>query len=114
MPALEPHELNLDASKILFWKFSELDVAVAPQTQAAKLTTDLAQVGLAPGVLLDIGWYPALRDDGEFVVLVVREGEWETPIARFTATSWDELRGAVAKAVVLAKVSELDRRKGSP
>jgi hypothetical protein len=48
------------------------------------------------------------------VVLVVREGEWDTPIARFTATSWDELRGAVAKAVVLAKVSELDRRKGSP
>jgi hypothetical protein len=111
MPSLSPDELNLEPSKILFWNFSELDIALAPQEQTANLTEDLAQVGLAHGVLLDIGWYPALRPDGEFVVLVVREGEWETPVARFTASTWDGLRSAVSKAVVTAKVSELDRHK---
>ncbi len=110
MTAVTPRYLKLDDHPILFWNFDGLDASLPPHEQASELKVDLAQLVLAPGVLLDVGWYPVFDPNGCFVVQAVREGEWETPIVRSTATDWDGLKKAVANALVLAKVDVLDHQ----
>lgn len=110
MSAVTPRLLGLDENQVLFWNFDGLDASKPPQEQAPALKVDLAQLNLAPGVLLDIGWYPVFDPQGEFVVVAVREGHWETPIARKTARDWDDLKKSIAATLTLAKVDVLNRR----
>jgi hypothetical protein len=111
MIAVTPAFLDVDENQILFWNFQSLDASRAPQEQPDGLKEDLGQLVLGPGVLLDIGWYPRLDATGSFVVQAVREGEWETPIARQTATDWAGLVSAVARVRALARVDVLDRQR---
>ncbi|MCP4447095.1 MAG: hypothetical protein GY811_17365 [Myxococcales bacterium] len=106
MSDVTPTFLNLDAHQILYWNFGGLAPSIPPQQQAPGLKIDLAQLILGHGV----GWYPPRDPNGRFVIQVVREGEWETPVVRRSASSWDELRDELSKAIALARVAQLDRK----
>jgi hypothetical protein len=55
------------------------------------LLEDLLQVTYAQGYLLDVGWYPELESEGEFVVQIVKEKNWEEPIYKSNSKNKEDL-----------------------
>lgn len=55
------------------------------------LLEDLLQVTYDQGYLLDVGWYPELESEGEFVVQIVKEKKWEEPIYKSNSKNKEDL-----------------------
>jgi hypothetical protein len=69
--------------------------------QLDDLREDLVQVDYE-GVTLDIGWYPDGDPSGEFLIHVVRNGDWDHPLVRASARSVEELKAQLPEAVKIA------------
>lgn len=49
------------------------------------LREDMLQIGFGDQLLLDVGWYPSFNRKGRFLLLLVKDQEWDKPLekARF-------------------------------
>jgi hypothetical protein len=99
---MQATDVNWRNGQIRFWKLDTVDLLRGLEAQLDELTEDLAQVGYPDGSIIDIGWYPTMAMHGAFVVTVVRDEDWESPISRVRCATASELRQAINDAVALS------------
>lgn len=42
-------------------------------------------------ITLDLGWYPDLSSDGNYLVLIVKNTDWDNPIQEFSSDDYTEV-----------------------
>ena len=84
------------------WDLGDVDPHRSPAEQAAELKEDLVQVSYGERSLLDIGWYPSFEEDGEFIVSVICDEDWDSPVFSRSCQDWDNLKDLVREAVLAA------------
>lgn len=68
--------------------------------QTDHLREDLLQVSYYGGLyILDVGWYPSMDADGEFQLLVVREGNWSKPVIAKRTRDFMRLRDDLKEVI---------------
>ena len=92
---------------VVFWDLDTVDESRPLADQAEHLKEDLAQIEYPAGVILDVGWYPEFAATGNFVVCVVRQGEWEQPVFQKDAFTTADLKTRIVEGILIA--AELPR-----
>ncbi len=78
--------------------FTEYDMALHGPEDAFELHEDLLQLyHERTGLTIDLGWYPSYDPEGHYLLLLVKDQNWERPLERV------ETR---AKAEVIARVEK--------
>ncbi|MBV7334327.1 hypothetical protein KFU94_40050 [Chloroflexi bacterium TSY] len=75
-----------------------LDNELTLADQVDRLNEDLLQVEFPGKVLLDLGWYPAFSNQGQFQVYVVRDANWDEPLFYAEVASLDVLYSVLEAA----------------
>lgn len=76
-----------------------IDLSLPPEQQPQHLSEDLLQVVYPKGLLLDLGWYPEGDPAGQFVLCVIQNGRWDTPLLQAACRSEAALRAELQRAV---------------
>ena len=96
-------EFNWQGGRIVRWVLDELDEHKPLASQATMLREDLAMVAYSNQIALDIGWYgEGGTTDGEFMVLVVQDENWDNPLHKVTCADFRKLRNLIARSIQLA------------
>jgi hypothetical protein len=95
-------EVDWESGEVVFWDLGSLDPSRPLVDQVEDLKEDLVQVryGL---VTLDVGWYPEFSSEGEFVVRVVRDANWDKPLLVESSKTVDGLLTCIRRALAVAK-----------
>ena len=72
-------KIDFKSGEVVYNEF-EVDFTKKYSEQEECLLEDLLQVKYAQDYLLDVGWYPEYESEGEFVVQIVKNQNWEEPI----------------------------------
>ncbi len=67
-------------------------------TQTDYLEEDLLQVTFSGDIILDVGWYPANSDAGQFHVDVIRDANWDEPVFHAEVKNLDVLYSVLGAA----------------
>lgn len=94
--------LGLIGTEVMYWDFDAFTTSRSPADQCDLLKEDLVQVRMSATHILDIGWYPSFDAEGRFKVLVIGDGDWESPSFHREATTWSGLRIAIKEALATA------------
>jgi hypothetical protein len=73
------------------------------------LREDLIQVSFDRGTVVDVGWLPDLSPDGSFVIQVIQDQDWGSPIHRMICKTLEELRPVFTRCLELARANERNR-----
>lgn len=60
----------------------DIDLALDPELQTWSLVEDLIYVKYFNGLILDLGWSDEFNPNGCFVVSIIRDKDWESPVLR--------------------------------
>ena len=99
---MQVSEVDWRDGQITSWSMDTVDLARGFEAQVDELTEDLAQVSYPSGKIIDVGWYPSMSEEGAFVVTVVSNEDWESPISRVRCASAFELLQAIDDAIIVA------------
>ena len=67
--------------------------------QLESLTEDLIQIEYDNGYLIDIGWYPEYDAEGNFIVQLIKDYNWENPIYKQGCKEDKQLKKILLKAI---------------
>lgn len=98
-----PEEFGFGTGKVIHWGLKDFDSSIPVDNQLDDLHEDLIQVHFGENVILDAGWYPACASDGCFVIVLVRNEDWETPIFREECNDLQAFRAILARGVQAAE-----------
>jgi hypothetical protein len=73
------------------------------------LREDLIQVSFDHGTIVDVGWLPDFSPGGSFVIQIVQDRDWESPIHKSTCRTLGDLRRLFAAFLELARAHEGSR-----
>lgn len=90
--------------RITFNDLVHLSFDLPVESQVEDLKEDLLQVEYPNELLLDVGWYPSFNPTGKFIVSVISNRDWGSPLVRFHASSFGELKKAVKNAVEMIEI----------
>lgn len=96
--------LNYELPNVAYFydSLSLLDFDKEPGDDVWGLAEDLLQVLFsdAEKTTVDVGWYPSFDEAGEFVVMVIKNRDWDSPLLRVSA-GWDraKLSDRIAEAL---------------
>ena len=90
------------AGSVIYWDMIEIDETRPLCDQSEDLKEDLAQIVFPNDILLDIGWFPTFDANGSFVVSVVQNSDWETPLFQGLAKDFESLRKQIAYGILMA------------
>ena len=80
----------------------DLSAADSLASQIALLREDLLQVEYKAGAyVLDVGWYPSGDETGAFGIVIVENGDWESPLYRWHTRDRDTLKTTLEEAVTI-------------
>lgn len=102
---MKPSEFDWGIGVVTFWDLDELDVSKPIRDQIEILKEDLIQVRFRENIVLDVGWYPSFSRRGRFVVEVVKDCDWESPVCRYEATDASSLLSCLEKATGVASAT---------
>lgn len=71
--------MDFSPGRVVYEEFT-IDDGRESVEQVDRLNEDLLQVEFPGDVVLDLGWYPAFRREGQFQVRVIRHFNWDAPI----------------------------------
>ena len=91
-------DLNFGKGIVRYNKFN-INSDIPLSEQIMELTEDLLQVEYANQIVLDLGWYPELDPNGFFIIYVIKNYNWDTPIISENAKSFDELKYKMLKII---------------
>jgi hypothetical protein len=97
---MNPMDFEWKAGVVVFWELDELDESQILCEQSDRLKEDLAQIKFPGEIVLDLGWYPSFDPDGEFIVMVVQNRDWENPLYRARAKDFSTLRLELSQAIL--------------
>ena len=100
-------EINWCSGDVTFWDLDFLDADIPLPEQLDDLKEDLAQAHYG-GFILDIGWFPSFSEQGTFVVRVVHESDWETPLFLEKPATLSDMLESVGRAVQAAETARAD------
>jgi hypothetical protein len=93
--------------QVTFWVLDRLRADLALGEQVIFLREDLAQIEFPNSRLLDVGWYPTLKEDGRFIVQVIKDKNWDDPVLHVEVPSLETLREAINGAILCAAGGEV-------
>lgn len=73
----------------IYDELSTLDFTKTASEEALRLDEDLFQLTKNNGVIIDIGWHPSFNKEGEFIIQVISDGDWDHPMIK-TSSGWDK------------------------
>ena len=86
---------------VVYWDLDNIDEARPLCDQCEDLKEDLAQIVFPDNIVLDVGWYPSFDPNGEFIVFVVRDADWDEPLFRATAKDIPALRQTIDRGILI-------------
>lgn len=96
-------QLDLACGKIAFDDF-RVDSRRALHEQLDELKEDLIQVQHPDQHrLLDVGWYRSFSADGRFLVQLIKQQDWHSPVLRLEAGDLTGLRECILKPVAMVR-----------
>lgn len=104
-PQMLATAFNWHAGQVRYWNLDSIDLERSLTVQVDELTKDLAQVVYPGGIILDIGWYPAMDIDGSFVVSVIDNEDWEAPKMNASCSCAPELVTVIRAAIAVASAA---------
>ncbi len=99
---MDVHQIDWEMGQVTYWDLGFLDPLKALVEQIGDLKEDLAQIAYGDRVL-DVGWYPEFSEEGEFVVQVVRDTNWEEPLFQESCRTVDALLLSLKAAIQVAR-----------
>ncbi|SQI34458.1 Uncharacterised protein [Leminorella richardii] len=85
---------------------SLLDLSKEISDEVLHLDEDLLQVSFsdADETTIDVGWYPSFDEAGAFVVIVIKNRDWDSPLFKASA-GWDkaDLNSKIEQALDVAQ-----------
>lgn len=86
----------------MFDELSSLREDVSPELQLSGADEDLLQVAYAPHYVIDVGWYQSIESQGNFMIFVIKDSNWEQPVFKKNTTTWPGLKQCLDEAIELA------------
>lgn len=77
----------------------DIDLDRPLEEQEFELTEDLVLIEYSENLMLDIGWYPEFSLDGNLIVKVIKNKEWNKPIFEEMVYSNNQLLSAIKSAL---------------
>ena len=71
-------------------ELSSLNFNAGINNEVMSLDEDLLMISFSNGMAVDVGWYPSFEESGEFVMMVIKDQDWDSPLLKLTA-GWDKL-----------------------
>lgn len=94
---------NIDLrSGMLEYDSFEINPKVPFEDQKFFFTEDLIQIGFGENLCVDVGYYPAIKPNGFFKILVVSNEDWENPVYKKQCKTLEEMRKCLQEAIDLA------------
>ena len=90
--------INFKSGRIVYNEFF-IDFTKTYLEQVDCLLEDLLQVEFPENYLLDVGWYPEYNSEGEFIVQVIKDYNWERPIYKRNCKNKETLTQSLKKAI---------------
>lgn len=70
-----------------------------PHEQVDYLKEDMLQIQFHKNLILDVGWRPSFEEDGAFYVSLIKDFDWENPIAQEQVTDVTSLKKILSEFV---------------
>lgn len=100
---MDRNSFNWGTGKVVHWNADAINVLYPLDSQVDELQEDLVQVQYPDSITLDVGWYPEFDPKGKFIVAVVRNQEWDSPLAQITCNTVRDLIVSIEECVKLAE-----------
>jgi hypothetical protein len=91
----------------VYWLLMATQDPLDPERDCLK--EDLIQVTFDRGTIVDVGWFPEFSLDGSFVVQVIQDRDWESPVHKARCKTLNELRQAFEQCLELARANDKER-----
>ncbi|MCI8649144.1 MAG: hypothetical protein HFG20_03415 [Anaerotruncus sp.] len=97
----ELQPIRLQAGWRIEWNnFSEYDMDLHGKEDAIELNEDLLQLcNDKAKLVIDLGWYPSFDPDGQYLLLLVRNHCWDSPLEKTASKSKTEIISQLEKWV---------------
>jgi hypothetical protein len=93
-------DLQTDVDNV-YWELEAVEDPVDPERDF--LREDLIQITLQNGTIVDVGWYPEFSRDGEFMVVLVLNQDWQAPLRTARCRTIRELRAIFSEFLAQAR-----------
>ncbi len=93
---------NFVNGKILYDEF-KIDFTKNFDEQELCLLEDLLQVKYGENYLIDIGWYPEFDRNGTFIINVIKDYKWDSPIVKKECKNELDLLNTISECVDLVE-----------
>lgn len=99
MYELQP--LRLQAGwKIEFNNFTEYDMPIHGKNDRCELHEDLLQlINEKANLVIDLGWYPSCDENGSYILLLIKNSNWDSPLEEVASKSKSEIIMCIEKWV---------------
>ncbi|MCY0911408.1 hypothetical protein [Massilia antarctica] len=89
---------NIDIGQgvVVFDDISFLPDAFDAAQHADYLKEDLLQIVFGHDLVLDVGWTPSFDEHGYFLLMLVRDGNWDEPVERAEFTEVVSLKARIS------------------
>lgn len=90
--------IDLKSGNVIYNEFN-ISFNMPLSEQLESLTEDLIQIEYDNGYLIDIGWYPEYDEEGNFIVQLIKDYNWENPIYKQGCKDDKQLKKILLKAI---------------
>lgn len=86
--------------KIEFNNFTEYDMAVYGKHDCYELHEDLLQLlNEKANLVIDLGWYPNYDENGNYLLFLIKNYNWDSPLEKVASKSKSEIVAHIEKWV---------------
>lgn len=86
--------------KIEFNNFTEYDMTIHGKHDCYKLHEDLLQLlNEKANLIIDLGWYPSYDENGNYILLLIKNYNWDSPLEKVVSKSKSEIVAYIEKWV---------------
>jgi len=98
---MEKTIFNIGIGKVTHWDLDGIQLSAPSMEQWTELKEDLAQI-MYDNNCVDIGWHPEFKEYGQFLIQVIKDGDWDSPIIQLRFSNIELFVSAVNYAISIA------------
>jgi hypothetical protein len=83
--------------KVIQNDFDLINESTDLKNQQLVLSEDMLQIEVSDQITFDIGWYSKPNGNGTFIVFIIKDEDWESPLFKKKCYSLKTLKKAIAK-----------------
>ncbi|WP_241177130.1 hypothetical protein [Citrobacter portucalensis] len=80
---------HLEKVNNIYDELSGLDFTKKVSDEVTRLDEDLLQLVFNDKLIIDVGWYPPFDENGEFIIQMIQNSNWENPSVTISS-GWDK------------------------